>query len=221
MIRRIRPPYKGPYSVSGAVRGYDLVAVSGGAARSAWDTVNMPDTRMSNETRARIAAAWPSILLDVAGGALIKSVLAAHNISADMLRAYRGENPALQHQWEQAREQSADAFADEALDVARDPFETVTRDAHGALLPAPLIVRRDPAHARTYIDTLKWAARTRDPRKYSDKSTVDLNVRTVDLNRIIADANARLEASRGAGRVLEQVALQAVLAPAASLEDLL
>lgn len=174
---------------------------------------------MSDETRARIAAAWPSILLAIAAGDLIKNVLRAHNLSADLLRAYRGENSAFQLQWDQAREQSADAFADEALDVARDPFETVTRDQFGNELPAPLIVRRDPAHARTLVDTLKWAARTRDPRKYSDKSTVDLNVRTVDLNRIIADANARLEAQRSAGRVLEGVVIRAALASHDSWED--
>jgi hypothetical protein len=63
-------------------------------------------------------------------------------------------------------------------------------------------------HARTRIDTLKWAARVRNPRVYSEKQTVDLNVRSVDLTAIIRDANARLAQAREP-RLIEQVRDQA------------
>jgi hypothetical protein len=46
------------------------------------------------------------------------------------------------------------------------------------------------------VDTLKWAARIRNPRLYGDKAQLDVNVRTLDLTRIISDAQARLAASR-------------------------
>ncbi len=182
---------------------------------------------MSDETRGRIATAWPDILADIAGGMLIRDALKARDLSRDMLRLWLSEDSARRVQWDEAREASADAFAEEALIIAREHVTIETLDAQGQPLPAPLIVRIDPAHARTYIDTLKWAARTRNPRTYSDKSTVDLNVRTVDLNRIIADANARLEASRAVGRVIEGAIVARVLGPshdpdqARTLADLL
>ncbi|HEY5636269.1 MAG TPA: hypothetical protein VIS77_05155, partial [Burkholderiales bacterium] len=63
----------------------------------------------------------------------------------------------------------------------------------------------DPAHARMRVDTLKWAARIRNPRLYGDKAQLDVNVRTVDLTRIIEAANARLAAAQAAraGHVVE------------------
>jgi hypothetical protein len=66
----------------------------------------------------------------------------------------------------------------------------------------PLVIRLDPAHARNAIDTLKWAAKTRNPKVYSDKAVIDMNIRTVDLTRIITEAAARLAVHR-AGRVIE------------------
>ncbi len=178
-------------------------------------------TRIGDETAARIAGAWETILARIAAGALIKDVLAELELKREWVSAYIAREPGRRAEWDDARERSADAFAEEALNVARDPFETVTKDSAGQPLAAPLIVRRDPAHARTYIDTLKWAARTRNPRIYSDKSTVDLNVRTVDLTRIISDANARLEMQRAAGRIIESTIVRQALPAPSSLDDLL
>jgi hypothetical protein len=104
-------------------------------------------------------------------------VLARAGLNADAMRAYKLENPAAREEWEAAREASADAFMDEALDISNN------RDV-------------DPAHARMKVDTLKWAARIRNPRLYGDKAQLDVNVRTLDLTRIISDAQARLAASR-------------------------
>ena len=140
-------------------------------------------SRISDATRERIAQAWPEILDALANGELVRDVLAAHSITRDALRAYKAGNPAACAEWDLAREQSADALFEQALATANDP-------------------RVDPAHARVRVDTLKWAARIRNPRLYGDKAQLDVNVRTVDLTRIIQEANARLAAAR-APRVLE------------------
>ena len=139
--------------------------------------------RISEDTRARIANAWPEILDALANGELVKDTLAKLGISRDAMRAFKAGNPAACADWDLAREQSADALFEQALAKANDP-------------------RIDPAHARVRVDTLKWAARIRNPRLYGDKAQLDVNVRTVDLTRIIQDANARLAAAR-APRVLE------------------
>ena len=125
----------------------------------------------------RVAEAWPAILNDVASGAIIKTALAARGLTYGQVYAYVQSAPCARKQWEDAREESAGAFMDEALDVVRSKTD-------------------DASHARTRVDTLKWAARIRNPRQYSDKSQVDVNVRTVDLTRIISDAQARLTAQR-------------------------
>jgi hypothetical protein len=133
--------------------------------------------RIGAETRARIAAAWPDMLAELADGGLIFRILGARAISASELRVYKAENPVARQEWEDAREQSAEAFMDDAIDTANNP-------------------EHDPAHARVKIDTLKWAARIRNPRAYGDKAQLDVNVKTLDLTRIISDAQARLAASR-------------------------
>lgn len=149
-------------------------------------------SRISADTAARIAAAWPDILAGLASGRLVRDVLKDAGLTADMLRAYKAASAEARTQWDDAREQSADAFMDEALEVANND-------------------KADPAHARVKIDTLKWAARIRNPRLYGDKAQLDVNVRTVDLTRIIEAANARLAAAQ-AGRVIEAEVVRPTLA---------
>ena len=149
-------------------------------------------TRISDETAARIAAAWPDLLDALAAGQVMAPVYAAAGLSADMVRCWRRLDSAREKDWDTAREQSADALADMALEVAYND-------------------KVDPAHARVRIDTLKWAAAKRNPRAYSDKATLDVNVRTVDLTRIIEAANARLAAVQS-GRIIEHEPTRAMLA---------
>lgn len=147
--------------------------------------------RIGPETIERLTKAWPDILEGLAAGKLVRDVLAQHGTNADALRAYKSGNPQARAEWDEARERSADAFMDEAIEAAYN------RDL-------------DPAHARMRVDTLKWAARIRNPRLYGDKAQLDVNVKTVDLTRIIEAANARLIASQ-AGRVIEHETLKALL----------
>ena len=140
---------------------------------------------ISDETRARINAAWPAMCARLAAGDLVKDIYSDAGISAFQAATFKAMNPAQRALWDQARAASADAYMDEAMAQAR-------ADVNKELAQ----------HVRTRIDTLKWAARIRNPAMYSDKSQVDVNVRTVDLTRIIQDANARLIAQQQ-GRVIE------------------
>ena len=142
--------------------------------------------RISDETRARIAQAWPDVCAALADGELVSKVLEAHAITQTQKRVYLAETPGARREWDDAREASADAYMDRALEEAMANYS-----------------KEEAGHARTRIDTLKWAARIRNPRLYGDKAQLDVNVRTVDLTRIISEAQARLEASRIVGRVIE------------------
>ncbi len=159
-------------------------------------------SRIGAETRARIVAAWPRILEALAAGELVRDTLRGCGFSVDELRAYKAESPQARAEWDAAREQSADAFMDDAIAAAYN---------RGL----------DPAHARVRIDTLKWAARIRNPRLYGDRAALDVNVRTVDLTRIIEAANQRLAAAQAARAVGQVVEGEVLARGAAMLEDLL
>lgn len=139
-----------------------------------WKGMN---TRIGAALRARIDKAWPDIIAALAAGQMVADVLEMAGLKRDHLFAYMRENPAAREEWESAREASADALFDQVLETASN-------------------ARLDPAHARMRCDALKWAARIRNPRLYGDKAQLDVNVRTVDLTRIISDANARLAQAR-------------------------
>ena len=145
-------------------------------------------TRISEETAARIAQAWPDLIAAVAGTGRIDHACSAAGLSTDQVRVYRMARPDAEKEWQTAREQSADYYADQVAAIADNP---------GA----------DSGTARVRMDAYRWLAAKRNPKAYNDKSTVDVNVRTVDLTRIIQDANARLAAAQ-AGRIIEGTVLR-------------
>jgi hypothetical protein len=147
---------------------------------------------MDEQTRAKIKAAWPQVCASLASGELAMVALAPTGLTRGQARHFMDSDAAARAEWASAREESADAFMERALECAMTD------------LPDGLAAQ----HARTRIDTLKWAARVRNPRVYSEKQTVDLNVRSVDLTAIIRDANARLAQAREP-RLIEQVRDQA------------
>lgn len=176
-------------------------------------------TRISDETRARCAAHWDEILDAIRYTGLIAPVLRKVGVSRAVIHAYMDSTPGATAQWNAAKETSGDAFAEQALELALNPSQVVTKDKDGNVLPEPLIIPMDAAHARTAVDTLKWAAKVRNPRQYSDKSSIDLSVKTVDLTAIIRDANARLAAAQ-AGRIIAGESVR-VASDALAIEDLL
>lgn len=154
-------------------------------------------TRISDETRARIEAIYGGLLDALAAGEEMAPSYEIAKVSADQVRVWRMEDKSgeREKQWQAAREQSADAYADRVSAIANNPGF-------------------DSGIARVKMDALRWLAAKRNPRAYSDKSSVDVNVRTVDLTKIIGDANARLAAAQ-AGRVLEGEVLRLALPDAA------
>lgn len=156
-------------------------------------------TRIGPETIARIEANWDTLIDAVAGDGQIQESCKALGLSTDQVRVYRMARPEREREWQMAREQSADAFAEKVVEIANNP---------GA----------DSGIARVRMDAYRWLASKRNPRVYSDKQTLDVNVKTVDLTRIIQDANARLAAAT-AGRVIEGAVVRAALPQ--SLDDLL
>jgi len=155
----------------------------------------MANQRISEDTRARITQVWPDLCSRLAAGELVGDVLKSLGISDTMKRAYLANEPDARREWDEAREASADAFMDEAMQVARGvPIPNSSGE--------PIDTRaRDPQADRLHVDTLKWAARIRNPRLYGDKAQLDVNVRTVDLTRIITEAQARVAAYEH-GRVI-------------------
>lgn len=132
-------------------------------------------TDISKETTERITAAWPTMCARLAAGDLTRDIYKAAGFSQYVISAYRLAHPGAAKAWQEARQASADALYDEAMDNARADVD-----------------KELAQHVRTRIDTLKWAARIRNPALYGDKAQLDVNVRTVDLTAIIRDANARL-----------------------------
>ena len=106
--------------------------------------------------------------------------------------AYKRDSAELGRQWDAARKASAAALEEEALDTVRKPAD-------------------DPAHARTRVDTLKWAAAKRNPDHYADRSRHDINVRTIDYTQVLQRAERRL-AAQAAGQVIEAEVLRPALA---------
>jgi hypothetical protein len=142
----------------------------------------MANQRISEQTRERITAAWPALLDRIAAGDPIGEAIKAAGFTGGQLRAYRALSPEADSEWQRAKEESADALADDIRAEANN------RTA-------------DPAFARVRIDALKWLASKRNPRVYNDKAQLDVNVRTVDLTRIISEANQRL--AQRSPRILE------------------
>lgn len=156
---------------------------------------------ISPERAQLVRDAWPALILAVAEGENIGDACAAAKLSRHEVRHYRLKYPAADLEWQRAREQSADAYADKVAEMACNP---------------PL----DAARARVQLDALRWLAAKRNPRAYSDKSTLDVNVRTVDLTRIIEAAQARLAAQR-APRILDMAPELERLPAPADLAELL
>lgn len=138
-------------------------------------------SRISEATREKVRKAWPAILDALAGGSPVHAAIKAHNISYGVIAAFVDSEPNARNEWETAKEVSAEVLFDDLLQL------TITRFAE-----------IEPSRARATMDSLKWLAAKRNPKVYSDRSQVDVNVKTIDLTQIIKDANARLRAGREA-----------------------
>jgi len=130
------------------------------------------------EVRAKIERAWSDILDSVATceRTLEKAAIELAGVGVRSVQRYARETPG-------ARAELDAALLDGAeLSIAR--------------IPELVLQTPDARRARVLAEYLWKIAASRDPARFSERSRVDLNVRTVDLTAIIRDANARLEQAR-------------------------
>lgn len=78
------------------------------------------------------------------------------------------ENIEFQTQYAHAREEQAEALADEMIDISDDISRDITQDAEGRLVIDGFAAQR----AKVMIDTRKWVASKLKPKKYGDKIAV-------------------------------------------------
>lgn len=143
-----------------------------------------PNGNLTPARRERLLAVWPAFLEDVASGELVRVARERYGITSYEQRALLVSDSHAAAEWEKAREKSADAFADEALKVARDMSNSSAGQAAAS-------------HARNLIDTLKWASRIRNPRLYGDALKMDVRIEhKLDMSTVLAEAQARLAAAR-------------------------
>jgi hypothetical protein len=131
-------------------------------------------TRISRETFAAIESDWLDILDAIADGQTIADVVELKPYSRSSVYAFRREST----------QDVRNAFHDAVKESAQADMDTLRATISSEDL--------DPRHARNRINGLMWLIEKKDPDRYGQRVRADFNVKTLDLNRIIADANDRL-----------------------------
>lgn len=93
----------------------------------------------------------------ISHGELVRDAAKAEGVSVTTVWTWAHNDDALSKLYTRAKEQAADALAEEALEVAR-----------GA-------TNENAQAKRLLVDTLKWAAAKRRPKEYGDKVDVTSN----------------------------------------------
>lgn len=153
-------------------------------------------TRISAETFEAIENDWLDILDAIADGQTIGDVCDVKPYTRSSVYAFRRESP----------QSVRDAFHDAMKESAQADMDTLRATISNSDL--------DPRHARNKINGLMWLIEKKDPDKYGQRVRADFNVKTIDLNKIIGDANARL--AMHASTIIDSTAT-----PVLSLESLL
>lgn len=126
--------------------------------------------------RARVTAAWPELLERVAAGEEVRHAIVAVGLARGAVRSYRALEPGADDEWQQARQDYAQSLFDEVMTLAR----TKSADQVAA------------SDKRELLNHMRWTLQKLDPKNYSDKAQLDINVKSMDLTRIIEAANARI-----------------------------
>lgn len=112
----------------------------------------------------------------VAEGRSVRSICREYEWAPCLTTFYRWLRtfPAFAKQYETAKEESADALADDILDIADDEnrdYKTVT-DQNGTQV---VIDKDNIQRARLKVDARKWIASKLKPRKYGDFSKSEIS----------------------------------------------
>lgn len=128
----------------------------------------------------------------IADGIAVEVAAQSVGVTGKTLRQWAIRDPACGEVYQRARQVSAGALEDEAIEIAR----TSTNDTYGP--------------DRLKVDTLKWAAAKRYPREYGDlkqEHTHTINVGTLHLDALRAPqitATARITANSSADNGLDE-----------------
>jgi hypothetical protein len=82
--------------------------------------------------------------------------------------------PEFTEQYEKAKEESADALVSEMLDIASEMPMVYEANAEGEMV-ATKLDSAGVARNRLRVDVIKWQASKLKPKKYSDKSSVEVS----------------------------------------------
>ena len=131
-------------------------------------------TRISKATRAAIAKAWPDIIDRFADGESLKAICSDYPFTRSSVIAFRREmGGEFESQYDTARRDSADSAID-------DIVETISNSD------------LDHRTARNKLNALMWLAEKRNPDQYAQRVRQDINVKKIDMGKILADANQRV-----------------------------
>ena len=134
-------------------------------------------TRISKSTNAAISRAWDSICGRIADGESLPSICKDYSFSRYAVLAYvRDGDRKIREQYQQVRRDSAHAFLDMALDTITSPDTDHRRE-------------------KTRCNVLFSLAEKMNPSEYAPRTRQDIQVTKLDVNQILADANARLASS--------------------------
>lgn len=97
----------------------------------------------------------------ISGGATVKEAASTFGIDRVTLWRWKEETDDLRNLYARARDQSADADEDEAVEVARQSLQAQSAEEVQA--------------ARLLVDTLKWRAAKRRPKEYGDKQSIEVS----------------------------------------------
>jgi len=130
----------------------------------------------------------------IADGASMRTIAKIKGMpSAAAVCRWLGELSSFREQYARACELRADAIFEEAIEIADNSTQDFIETENG-----PVFVNEHVQRSRLRVDTRKWAAGKLNPKKYGDKSTVDVNVRRVSelTDAELAAQLAELDAGR-------------------------
>ena len=150
-----------------------LVEVADGVVAEAADSAPARAPRRADKPADKPAtkierweADWPTIVIEISGGASLKSCCEKRGIKPPNVHRWliRPDNKARMDEYNQAYTIQADIRADEVDEMAKY-LEANGKDMKAAEVQA----------YRVAIDTKKWSASVRNRRKYAERNTIEVD----------------------------------------------
>lgn len=163
--------------VSGSVRGRDLERAAPKAcpqrSRLLGGLVHcLSMFKQTTKLAERFQAALPNILERLADGSTLEAACKAHKLTRQSFRDYITANPEAGLAYDRAREAQTEALIDQLQATIND-------------------MKMDPRIQANRIKALTWLIEKRDPARYGQRATMDVNIKLPDLSRALEDSDRR------------------------------